>query len=257
MIVAGFAGLRMGEPLALRWRHINFQAQRVHVQRSYSAGQESSPKSRKGRTVPLADQPAQELARIGQRPMFTAPNDLVFCSRIGTHLDGSALRRHYKRARDIVRSQAQDMPALRFHDLRHTFGTLAASSFDLVNIQASSGTPTPARRRGTFMRGRPRRMPRSSAQSLARRRRRSSTQRRPPRAGAGRALVAADAWCSPRANLAREDFRDHARGFSPWPVADSLRNSNFSQLLNVQFFRRDLGTWTMSRPGPQSTTPRP
>jgi integrase len=32
-----------------------------------------------------------------------------------------------------------DMPGLRFHDLRHTFGTLAAQGFDLVNVQAMMG----------------------------------------------------------------------------------------------------------------------
>ncbi len=31
------------------------------------------------------------------------------------------------------------MPALRFHDLRHTFGTLSAQGFDLVNVQAMMG----------------------------------------------------------------------------------------------------------------------
>jgi integrase len=31
------------------------------------------------------------------------------------------------------------MPSLRFHDLRHTFGTLAARGFDLVNVQAMMG----------------------------------------------------------------------------------------------------------------------
>ena len=31
------------------------------------------------------------------------------------------------------------MPTLRFHDLRHTFGTLAAQGFDLVNVQAMMG----------------------------------------------------------------------------------------------------------------------
>ena len=31
------------------------------------------------------------------------------------------------------------MPRLRFHDLRHTFGTLAAQGFDLVNVQAMMG----------------------------------------------------------------------------------------------------------------------
>lgn len=47
------------------------------------------------------------------------------------------------------------------------------------------------------------------------------------------------------------------RVFSPRPAADSLRYSNRSQPVNVQFLRRDLGRWTMSRPGPQSTAPRP
>ena len=31
------------------------------------------------------------------------------------------------------------MPALKFHELRHTFGTLAASGFDLVNVQFMMG----------------------------------------------------------------------------------------------------------------------
>ena len=75
VILAGSAGLRMGELPALRWRHVYFQAQRLHIQRSYTAGDESSPK---GRTVRLANQPAQPIARLGLRPAFTAPGDLVF-----------------------------------------------------------------------------------------------------------------------------------------------------------------------------------
>ena len=31
------------------------------------------------------------------------------------------------------------MPALKLHELRHTFGTLAASGFDLVNVQFMMG----------------------------------------------------------------------------------------------------------------------
>jgi integrase len=109
------------------------------VQRGLSDGEESSTKSRRARTTALADQPAGALARLGQRTMYTAPGDFVFCSRLGTNLDASALRRRYKRARDIVCAESLDMPALRFHDLRHTFGTLAASRFDLVNVQAMLG----------------------------------------------------------------------------------------------------------------------
>src|ERR1700739_2773786 len=129
----------MGECLAWRGRHVMRDAQQLHVQRSYMLGGEDSPKGRRGRSVPMADQPAQALARLSQRPMFTRPADLVFCSRAGEHLDASALRRRYKAARDAAIAQNPDMLSLRFHDLRHTFGTLAAQSFDLVNVQAMKG----------------------------------------------------------------------------------------------------------------------
>jgi integrase len=139
ILVAAFCGLRQGECLGLRWRHVMWDAQRLHIQRNYVLGHEDSPKGRRGRTVPLADQPAQALARLSQRPMFTRPADLVFCSRTGEHLDASALRRRYKAARDAAVAENPDMSTLRFHDLRHTFGTLAAQGFDLVNVQAMMG----------------------------------------------------------------------------------------------------------------------
>ena len=54
---------------------------------------------------------------------------------LGRHLDGSALRRRFKRARD-----AAGLRPLRFHDLRHTYGSLlAAAGVDLVTIQAVMG----------------------------------------------------------------------------------------------------------------------
>jgi integrase len=54
---------------------------------------------------------------------------------LGRHLDGSAVRRRFKRARD-----AAGLRPLRFHDLRHTYGSLlAAAGVDLVAIQAAMG----------------------------------------------------------------------------------------------------------------------
>ena len=139
MIVAALAGLRMGEAPALRWRHVMFSAQRLHVQSGISDGQVSSTKSRKG-THGAAGRSARRGARsAGPASEVHVPADFVFCSRLGTHLDASALRRRYKRARDVVCADAPDMPVLRFHDLRHTFGTMAASRFDLVNVQAMLG----------------------------------------------------------------------------------------------------------------------
>ena len=59
----------------------------------------------------------------------------MFCNILGRPLDGSALRRRFKRARD-----AAGLRPLRFHDLRHTYGSLlAAGGVDLVTIQAAMG----------------------------------------------------------------------------------------------------------------------
>lgn len=139
MLLAAFCGLRLGEILALRWRDVLWSSQRLHVQRSYAQGVETTTKGRRGRVVPLSDQTAQALARLSQREHFIKAGDLVLSSAVGEHLDGSALRRRYKRARDASVAQTPDMPALRFHDLRHCFGTMAAAGFDLVNVQAMMG----------------------------------------------------------------------------------------------------------------------
>jgi len=82
-IVAAFTGLRMGELLALRWRHVDFADAKLVVEASWSAGRLTSPKSRKWRAVPLADQPAAVLAQLAARERFAGREDLVFCNEVG------------------------------------------------------------------------------------------------------------------------------------------------------------------------------
>jgi integrase len=78
------------------------------------------PKSGRGRSLPLIDPVASALAKLGQREHFVGADDLVLAGAGGGHLDASALRRRYKRAREEA-----GLRPLRFHDLRHTFGTYA------------------------------------------------------------------------------------------------------------------------------------
>jgi integrase len=73
----------MGELLALRWRNVDFLDARLVVHASWSAGVLTSPKSRKTRSVPLADQPAAVLAQLAARECFAGRDDLVFCSAVG------------------------------------------------------------------------------------------------------------------------------------------------------------------------------
>lgn len=68
--------------------------------------------------MPLAPLVAETLARLGQRGEHVAEDDLVFPGAAGGYMDGSALYRRYKAA-----LQRAGLRSLRFHDLRHTFGT--------------------------------------------------------------------------------------------------------------------------------------
>lgn len=133
-LTAALTGLRMGELLALRWRDVNFLAQTVRVTASYTVGKLGTPKSGLGRAVPLVDEVARALARLANRERWTGPDDLVFVGHAGQYLDGSALRRRFKRARD-----AAGLRPLRFHDLRHTFGSVAIRTVDPRELQEWMG----------------------------------------------------------------------------------------------------------------------
>ena len=133
--VSAYAGLRLGELLALRWRDVDFAGQVITVGRALSAGVETTTKSGRIRRVPLADPAAAALDRISRRADFTGPDELVFCNALGRSLDHSALRRRFRRAQ-----AAAEVRPLRWHDLRHTYGSLlAANGVDLVTIQAAMG----------------------------------------------------------------------------------------------------------------------
>jgi integrase len=123
-LTAAMTGLRQGELLALRWRDVDWTAGKIHVRRNYVRGHWVTPKSRRGsRSVPLADQVADELRRHFERSAYRADDDLVFAHpQKGTVLDHSDLGRRFKKAL----SAAGGRP-IRFHDLRHTFGTRMAA----------------------------------------------------------------------------------------------------------------------------------
>ncbi len=133
-LTAAFTGLRMGELLALRWRDVDFAARTIRVRASYYLGQLTTPKSGKVRSVPLAPDAASALAQLGQREDWVGDDDLVFVGIAGGYVDGSALRRRYKAA-----LAAAGLRPLRFHDLRHTFGTRMIAKADIRRVQEWMG----------------------------------------------------------------------------------------------------------------------
>jgi integrase len=133
-LTAAFTGLRRGELVALRWRDVAFTAKRVRVCGSFAGGRLTTPKSGKVRSVPMAPDVASALARLAARGYWTGDDDLVFPGITGSYLDASALSRRYKAA---LRRAA--LRQLRFHDLRHTFGTRMIAEADIRRVQEWMG----------------------------------------------------------------------------------------------------------------------
>lgn len=131
---AAFTGLRMGELRALQWRDVDFPRSVIRVRASYAAGELSSPRSGRIRSVPMVDEVARQLARLGERESFTRDDDVVFAEVDGTWLQDDRLRRRYE-----VAMRSAGLRRLRFHDLRHTFGSLAITRADIVEVQAWMG----------------------------------------------------------------------------------------------------------------------
>jgi integrase len=132
-LTAAFTGLRMGELIALRWGDVDFDTEALHVYGSYSLGTLTAPKSGLTRTVPMAEQ-VRDLLKEHQKRVAHARTDLVFGGERGEYLDGSALRRRYKKTLEKAK-----LRPLRFHDLRHTFGSIAINQATIVQVQAWMG----------------------------------------------------------------------------------------------------------------------
>ena len=132
-LTAAMTGMRQGELLALRWMDVDWVAHRVRVRRNFVRGEFGTPKSRRSsRSIPLADQVARELELLFQASSYQGDEDLVFGHpHTGRPLDRSRLLKRFKAA--LARAGVRE---IRFHDLRHTFGTrMAAAGVPMRTLQ--------------------------------------------------------------------------------------------------------------------------
>ena len=101
-------------------------------------GDEGSPKSGKGRSVPLMEGAARALDGLSRRERFTGPDDRVFANELGDLMGEDALRLALYDALTAAGIDRKAFPAkggFTFHDLRHTFGTIAAQVWPLHDVQ--------------------------------------------------------------------------------------------------------------------------
>lgn len=130
ILIAGFVGLRQGELLGLRSRHLDLLHGTLTVDQQEQQLRNGEliigpPKSEAGyRTLSLPRFLVRELEDHLTRYGTSDPDGRVFSGVKGGPLRRHVLQKHWDRAR-----QAVDLPdGFRFHDLRHTANTLAAST---------------------------------------------------------------------------------------------------------------------------------
>jgi integrase len=139
ILAAAVTGLRQSELLGLRWRDVDWVAQRIRVRNTYVRGEHSTDgKSDLStrRSVPMADRVARELDAWSRRTAYGTDDDLVFAHpQTGRELDRSKVTKRFKAA-----CRAAGVRPVRFHALRHTVGTrLAASGESMRTIQEFMG----------------------------------------------------------------------------------------------------------------------
>jgi integrase len=132
---AAFAGLRMGELLALRWRDVDFTRRTIHVRENWTQGETTTPKGGTERAVPMAEEVAERLARLDQRDHFTTDDDLVFCTPRGQHVGYKSLKERYRAALRVAGLRED----FRFHNLRHTFGSTVIRHADSREVMEWMG----------------------------------------------------------------------------------------------------------------------
>ena len=131
--VACLAGLRQGELLGLRWVDVEWDGPALHIRQQRNRfGETAAPKSARGtRRVPVDEGTAAALRRTRaaqdrDRSRLGADyqdHGLVWQTAVGTPLSPRNLSRRWYQDRERA-----GLPAIRFHDLRHSHASVLAAA---------------------------------------------------------------------------------------------------------------------------------
>lgn len=134
VLVLAYTGIRWGEAIGLRVKHVNFLRHRLHIRENAvqvdGEIHTGEPKSWERRTVPF---PAFLTKALETLTQDKGPNDLVFANALGKHL----LRPRTSSTSGswfVAALRAASIPLLTIHDLRHTAASLAISAGANVKV---------------------------------------------------------------------------------------------------------------------------
>jgi integrase len=135
-------GYRSGELLALTWDDVNFERQRIIINKSYSYTRNEETKKYEGHIVAtknyqvrqnrmpealkaiLLTHKRRQQIILRQYGVIQNQDTLVFCTPISTHLDANNVNKAVKKVYESIGVNWKDNPLNKcFHDLRHTYAT--------------------------------------------------------------------------------------------------------------------------------------
>lgn len=147
--------MRESELIGLSWDSIDFEHGKIHLYRQYSKsrrkGESWTFTSLKNRQARVFRPPKEVFEALRKVKLQQAEwrlkcgecwqeTKLVFTNEVGQHLSMSTIYSHFKRVVSLM-----GLPEIRFHDLRHTFATLALQNgVDYKTLSAALGHATVA-----------------------------------------------------------------------------------------------------------------
>ncbi len=154
--VAMFTGMRESEIIGLTWDSIDWDKEKIHLKKQLIRTKErgsryvfTTLKNKQSRdfNVPPSVIKALKKVKAAQAEwklqsgaLYNNTDGLVFTNKLGEHLCTHTVYMHFKK---IV--EKMGLPEVRFHDLRHTYATLALQNgVDIKTVSSNLGHATVA-----------------------------------------------------------------------------------------------------------------
>jgi len=145
ILLAIFYGLARSEVLGVKWDAIDFENNTIAIKHTVvqvgkiEYRKDSTKNDNRNAVIPLTKNIVQRLKwwkAQQEQHKFLQPNDYVDEGYVCTQIDGSLIKSHYISAHFKLLLEKNNMPPIRFHDLRHSSaGYLKYLGFDLKDIQ--------------------------------------------------------------------------------------------------------------------------